>query len=147
MSERVRKLEPVKVSHDGKDFLAEPAEVREFEAVVTSFRKGEFAQTQVLAAEFLRRFPGSGYRMTANWWMGNAQYALRDFRGAIASLRALVTQAADHPRAPEALLAIANSQIELKDNASARRTFDELIKTHPQSEAAAAAKDRLARLR
>ena len=52
-----------------------------------------------------------------------------------------------HPRAPEAVLSIANCQIELKDNAGARRSLDQLIKTYPQSEAAAAAKERLSRLR
>jgi TolA-binding protein len=59
----------------------------------------------------------------------------------------LLAQAPDHPRAAEAVLSIANCQIELKDNPGARRTLDELIKAYPQSEAAVAAKERLARLR
>ncbi|HVE53150.1 MAG TPA: tol-pal system protein YbgF, partial [Ramlibacter sp.] len=41
----------------------------------------------------------------------------------------------------------ANCQIELKDAASARRTLDDLVKAYPQSEAAVAARERLARLR
>jgi TolA-binding protein len=81
------------------------------------------------------------------FWLGNAQYANRDYRGAIGNFRALLTAAPDHPRAPEAVLSIANCQIELKDNPAARRTLDELVKTYPQSEAANAAKERLARLR
>jgi TolA-binding protein len=81
------------------------------------------------------------------FWLGNAQYANRDYRGAIGNFRALLTAAPDHPRAPEAVLSIANCQIELKDNTAARRTLDELVKTYPQSEAAGAAKERLARLR
>ena len=50
-------------------------------------------------------------------------------------------------RAAEALLSIANCQVELKDIAGARKTLDELVKTYPQSEAAKAGKERLARLR
>jgi TolA-binding protein len=50
-------------------------------------------------------------------------------------------------RAPEAILSIANCQIELKDNKAARRTLEDLIRLHPQSEAAQAAKERLAKLR
>jgi TolA-binding protein len=42
---------------------------------------------------------------------------------------------------------MANSQLELKDARSARRTLEDLIKLYPQSEAAAAGKDRLARLK
>ena len=60
---------------------------------------------------------------------------------------ALLQLAPDHPRAPEAVLSIANCQIELKDNASARKTLDDLVKAYPQSEAASAARERLARLR
>jgi len=45
------------------------------------------------------------------------------------------------------MLAVANSQIELKDIKSARRTLEDLVKAHPKTEAAAVARDRLARLR
>ncbi len=48
---------------------------------------------------------------------------------------------------PEARLAIANCQLELKDAKSAKRTLEDVVKLHPQSEAAATAKDRLSRMR
>jgi TolA-binding protein len=50
-------------------------------------------------------------------------------------------------RAPEAVLSIANCQIELKDTRGAKKTLDDLIKAYPQSEAAVAAKERLSRLK
>jgi TolA-binding protein len=50
-------------------------------------------------------------------------------------------------RAPEAALSIANCQLELKDNRAARKTLEDLVRVYPQSEAAAAAKERLARLK
>ena len=50
-------------------------------------------------------------------------------------------------RVPEALLSIANCQVELKDSKAARKTLDELIKSHPKSEAAQAARERLAALK
>ena len=50
------------------------------------------------------------------------------------------------PRAPEALLSIANCQIELKDNRSARRTLEELEKAYPKSEAAQAGRQSLIRV-
>ena len=49
--------------------------------------------------------------------------------------------------APEAMLSIANCQIELKDTRAARATLESLVKTYPQSEAAQAGKERLAALR
>lgn len=147
LDERFRKFEPAKVTVDGREFTAEPAEQQVFEAALATFRKGEFVAAQTAFAEFLRRYPQSGYRPTALFWLGNAQYANRDYRGAIGNFRALLAQSPDHPRAPEAVLSIANCQIELKDNAGARRTLDDLVKAYPQSEAALAAKERLARLR
>jgi tol-pal system protein YbgF len=147
VEDRLRKVEPGKVSVDGKEFIADPSEARDFEAALAVFRKGEFPAAQTAFADFIRRYPQSGFRPTALFWLGNSQYANRDYRGAIGNFRALLTAAPDHPRAAEAVLSIANCQIELKDNAAARRTLDELVKAYPQSEAAVAAKERLARLR
>jgi TolA-binding protein len=55
--------------------------------------------------------------------------------------------AADHVRAPEALLAMSNCQVELKDSKAAKKTLEELIVAYPSSDAATAAKDRLARMK
>ena len=147
VEERLRKVEPSKVSVDGKEFIADPTEARDFEAALAIFRKGEFPQAQAAFADFIRRYPQSGFRPTALFWLGNAQYANRDYRGAIGNFRALLAQAPDHPRAAEALLSIANCQIELKETAGARRTLDELVKSYPQSEAAVAARERLSKIR
>ncbi|MGZ5195144.1 MAG: tol-pal system protein YbgF [Ramlibacter sp.] len=147
VDERLRKFEPSKVTVDGREFVADPAEASAFEAALAVFRRGEFPAAQAAFADFVKKYPQSGFKPTALFWLGNAQYANRDYRGAIANFRALIGQAPDHPRAAEAVLSIANCQIELKDNAGARRTLDELIKAYPQSEAAGAAKERLARIR
>ena len=147
VDDRLRKVEPSKVSVEGREFIADPAESRDFEAALAIFRRGEFPAAQVAFTEFIKRYPQSGFKSTALFWLGNAQYANRDYRGAIVNFRAMLTQAPDHPRAAEAVLSIANCQIELKDNAGARRTLDELIKAYPQSEAAVAAKERLTKVR
>ena len=132
---RLRQFEPVKVSLDGREFTAEPAEKRDFEAALPLF------------IDFLRRYAQSGYGPSALFWLGNAQYATRDYKEAMINFRSLIAREPEHLRAPEAVLSIANCQIELKDTKGARKTLDDLIKAYPQSEAAAAAKDRLARLK
>jgi tol-pal system protein YbgF len=147
VDDRLRKIEPAKVSVDGKEFIADPNESRDFEAALAIFRRGDFPAAQTAFADFIKRYPQSGFRPTALFWLGNSQYANRDYKGAIANFRALLAVAPDHPRAAEAVLSIANCQIELKDNTGARRTLDDLVKAYPQSEAAVAAKERLARLR
>jgi tol-pal system protein YbgF len=145
--ERLRKLEPSRVTLDGRELQVEPAEKRDFDTALAIFRKGEFASAQVAFVDFLKRYTQSGYRPSALFWLGNAQYATKDYKEAIANFRSLIASAPDHARVPEAALAIANCQLEMKDNKAARKTLDELIATHPGSEAAAAAKDRLARFK
>ena len=147
VNERLRKFEPGKVSVDGKEFVAEPAEAQEFEAALGTLRKGDFAGAQTGFVAFMKRYPQSGYKPSALFWLGNAQYALRNYRDAVTNFRSLVTADADHMRAPEALLSMANCQVELKDVKSARKTLDDLVKTYPQSEAASVAKERLAKLK
>ncbi len=147
VDDRLRKFEPSKISLDGKEFVAKPEEVRDFEAALATLRKGEFAPAQSAFLDFTKRYPESGYRPSALFWLGNAQYALRSYREAVANFKLLLSAAPDHARAPEAALSIANCQIELKDTRSARKTLEDLIKVYPQSEAASVAKDRLSKLK
>jgi tol-pal system protein YbgF len=146
VDDRIRRLEPVKVNPDGKEFLADPAEVKEFEAALTIFRQGEFKSAASAFIDFLRRYPQSGYQSIGLFWLGNAQYATSNYREAITNFKASIDANTSSNKAPEAMLAMANCQMELKDTRSARKVLDSLIKTYPQSEAAAAAKDRLSRL-
>jgi tol-pal system protein YbgF len=147
LDERLRGLEPQKTQADGRDFLVEPGERRAYDAALVLLRKGDFVAAQQAFIDFVRRWAGSGYEPSALFWLGNAQYATRDYKEAILNFRALVTRDPQHLRAPEALLSIAKCQVELKDAKSARKTLDELVKTYPDSEAAATAKERLARLK
>jgi tol-pal system protein YbgF len=147
VDERLRRFEPVKVSLDGREFLAEPGEKTEFEAALAVFRKGEFGPAQIAFGDFSRRHPSSGYRPAALYWQGNAQYATREYKDAIATFRLFLGLAPDHPRAPDAMLAVANCQVELKDVRAARKTLTDLTASFPQAEAAQAAKERLAKLK
>jgi len=147
VEERFRKFEPLTVSLDGIEFQADPAEKREFDNALAVFRRGEFTPAANAFADFIRRYPQSGYLPQSLFWLVNAQYATREYKLAITNFRSLLSVAAQHPRAAEALLSIANCQVELKDTKAARKTLEDLVKDFPQSEAAAAAKERLSRLK
>jgi tol-pal system protein YbgF len=145
--ERLRKLEPQKVSLDGKEFTVEADEKRLYEEALVPLRNSDFPAAAAALGSFLKRYPSSGYADSARFWLGNAQYGKRDYKDAIASFRSFVTAAPENVRAPEALLSIANCQAEMKDNKGARRTLDELVRVYPKSEAAQAGKERLATLK
>ncbi len=144
--ERVRRLEPVKVAVDGREITVEPQERRGYEEAVAQLRSGDFNAAANALSAFLRRWPATGYAESAQFWLGNALYGKRDYKEAIAAFR-VTAAAADHPRAAEALLAIANCQVEMKDNKAARATLNELLKAHPNSEAAKAGRERLSALK
>ena len=147
VDERLRQFEPIKVTVDGREFQADPAEKRDFEAALAVFRSGKFPDASAAFAAFVRQYPRSGYVPSARFWLGNAQYATREYKEAIGNFKQMLTEAPTHARAPEAALSIANCQIELKDTRTARKTLEDLLRAYPQSEAAVAAKERLSRLK
>ena len=147
LDERFRQLEPIKVSVDSQEFLSSPDEKREFETTLSVFRKGEFAPVQKLLLNFIRRHPASGYVPSALFWLGNAQYATRDYNEAMINFNAIVDRVPTHLRAAEALLSVANCQVELKDLRGAKKTLEDLLINYPQSEAAEAAKERLSKFK
>jgi len=147
VDERLRKFEPKKVAVDGVEFVADPAETKAYEDALAVFRKGDFAAASVTFSDFIKRYPNSGYVVPSLFWAGNAQYANRDYKEAIRNFNLLLAKAPTHARAPDAMLSVANCQLELKDLKGARKTLDEVAKAYPQSEAASAARERLAKLK
>jgi tol-pal system protein YbgF len=147
VNEEAPKSIKVNVQVDGFEFLAEPEEKRDFEAAFVLFRKGDFAAAAKEFAQFVRVYSNSGYKPSALYWLGSAKFARRDFNDAITQLKGLVNDFPTHTRAAEALLTVGNAQLEIKQPKEARKTFNDLIKIYPTSEAAAAAKDRLTQIK
>jgi tol-pal system protein YbgF len=144
---RLRPLEPQKIVVDGREFQAGPDEKTQYEAAMALVRSGDFAAAATALAAFQRRFPSSGYADSVRFWLGNALYGKRDYKEAIATFKAFIAANPAHPRAAEAQLALANCQIELKEVKGARRSLEDLLKAYPGTEAAQAAKERLASLK
>ncbi|MDR0274928.1 MAG: tol-pal system protein YbgF [Burkholderiaceae bacterium] len=152
LDERVKKLEAgsglASAPPQGADAdAAIDDESKAYEDALAVFRAGNYAAAQTGFAAFIKRYPRSSQAPSALFWLGNAQYATRNYREAITNFRSLLTAAPNHTKAAESLLSIANCQIELKDTRAARATLETLIKNYPQSEAAQAGRERLARLR
>ena len=144
---RLNRFEPIKIVLDGLEFQAEPAEKKQFDNALAVFRTGDFAAAQSSLLGFLLSYPSSGYASSALFWLGNAQYATKDYKESMINFRKLLNIAPLHTRAPEAMLAISNCLVELKDLKAARKAMEDLIKAHPNSDAAQTAKDRLSRLK
>jgi tol-pal system protein YbgF len=127
--------------------MVEQDEKKGYEDAIAAIRTGDFDKSVNLLGNFQRRYAASPYIDSARFWLGNALYGKRDYKEAINAFRTFVTGAPEHARAAEALLALANSQAEMKDGKGARKTIEELIKAYPDSEAAQAGKERLASIK
>jgi tol-pal system protein YbgF len=147
VNQRFDQFEPITVQVDGLEFQAEPVEKKDFEASLAVFRKGEFAAAASSFAGFLRKYPSSGYRPSALFWLGSANYVARDYADTVNQLKAFMALSPNHQRVPEAMLTLGNAQLETKQSKEAKKTWEELVKQFPNTEAAAAAKERLAKLK
>jgi tol-pal system protein YbgF len=147
VDDRLKKFEPTKVKVDGVEFVADPAETKAYEDALAIFRKGEFGLASTAFNDFIKRNPKSGYVVPSLFWLGNAQYANRSYANAISNFNTLLSKATNHMRAAESMLSVANCQLELKDIKAAKKTLGDVVKNYPHTEAAAAANERLAKLK
>ncbi|AWD32673.1 hypothetical protein CKSOR_00572 [Candidatus Kinetoplastibacterium sorsogonicusi] len=69
--------------------------------------------------------------------------ALKNFKGVIEELNNLIKLYPNHSLTADAMLIIANSQLELDLKMAAKNTLKTIIKKYPESKAALAANNRL----
>ena len=119
-------------------------EQKSYDTALDQFKSGGYPAAIGSFQAFVKNYPRSALDPSALYWVGNAQYAQRDFRGAITTQRQLLATYPDSQKVPDALLNIASSQVELGDTAAAKKTLEEIAAKYPTSEAAGKARQRLA---
>jgi len=134
---------PVAIAPPGRPGDAN-AEQRAYDTALEQFKGSNYPAAAAGFQSFVRTYPRSPLAPSALYWAGNAQFAQRDFRGAITTQRQLLSTYPDSQKVPDALLNIATCQIELGESAPARRTLEEIVSKYPSSEAAGKARQRLA---
>ena len=137
---------PREVTVDGKTFTATPQEIADYEAGLERLRAGDYAGAVTVFQNFMTRWSNSGYKESAYFWLGNAQYGNRQYRDAIKSFSVLTDDFPGHVRASDAMLAVANCYLGLNNTASMRATLERILKEYPQSEAAVQARSRLGQM-
>lgn len=118
-------------------------ETREYEAALNLFKAGKVKEAAVAFDAFGKAHPGAALAPSAQYWLGNAHYALRDCKKAIDAQRVVLAKWPDSAKAPDALINIATCQQELGDAKGARTSLEAVLIKYPDSSAAATAKSRL----
>jgi tol-pal system protein YbgF len=144
---RLTAFEPIRVSVDGVEIRVDPAEKRQFDAAIESFRAGDFKQAANQLRGMMDRFPDSAYMPSLVFWLGSANYAQREFKTAISSFSAFLKTYTEHPRAVDAQLNLGLAQADAGERPAARKTLQSLVERHPESNAAIVAKERLSKLK
>jgi len=121
----------------------DPQEQAAYDGAIDLFRKGQYKEASESLAAFTALYPASQLAPSAQFYLGSSRYALKDFKGAIEQLNAMVQKAPDNGRAPDALLVIAGSQIEMNNRAAAKTTLQRIVRDYPTAPAASTAKSRL----
>lgn len=145
---RLRKMEQAQAALADKVTGPEREAAKEketYEGALNHFRQNNFGTAIAAFQGFMSTYAASQLVPSAQYWIGNAYYALRDYKSAIAAQQKVLANWADNAKAPDAMLNIASSQAELGDAKSARETLQALVKKYPTSPAAEQAKQRLAK--
>lgn len=129
---------------DSADADDPAAENRAIESAYSLAKAGNNAEAAKALQEFLKKYPASVHVPNATYWLGNAQFALKDYKSALAIYRALLKADTNTAKAPDILFNIAGCQQELKAAVSANATLKQLIAKYPDSAAASKAKKLLA---
>lgn len=116
---------------------------KEYEAALNLFKTGKYKEAAASFAGFVHDHPDSDLAPSAQYWLGNAYYGLRDCKDAAAAHKVVATRWPDHPKAPDALLNMAACQQELGNAKGARQTLELLANKYPGTPAGDAAKKRL----
>ncbi len=142
-------VQNAKSAADGfKDIAANPVgENKTFEAAYGFYKAENYQNAAIAFRDFLKQFPQSVHEANVNYWMGNAYFLSKDYANSLDSYQALVSKFQDHPRVPEAMLNIAECQLELKNKFAAQKTLKQVITQFPGSDASDKAKKRLATLK
>lgn len=144
---RLKKFEPQQQTVDGVQGTVQPGETEAFNAASQQFRSGDYKGAAAAFRDFVAKYPQSPYQPTAQYWLGNALYALRDYKGSTAVWQGIVKNYPQHPRAPEALLAIANNQLEQGQKAAARKTLQQIVSQYAGSDVVQSAQQKLAQIK
>lgn len=101
-----------------------------------SFKRGERGQAVLELSDLLRAYPADPLAATAQFWIGEAFYEVRDWERASADYRRAVELAPRGKDAPQALFKLGLAQRALKRESRAREVWAQLIRDFPRSEAA-----------
>ena len=123
--------------------IAPGTEQSAYMQALDQLKNGKYPDAIESLQQFLATYPKSDLADNAQYWLGEAYYASRDFPKAAAAFKAVVDQWPNSRKTPDALLKLGYSQFELKQYPESRATLTDVTQRFPGTNAAKLASDRL----
>jgi tol-pal system protein YbgF len=150
---RLRKLEGVGTSaaSNGAAGAAQPTpapqaeekDIKAFAEADSLSKSAKHKEAFIAFDSFLKEYPNSKLVPDALYGMGYSQFALKNYKSAIATQQKVMDFHADSPKVPDAMYNLANSQIQLGQVTSAKKTLRSLIDKFPSADITPSAQKRL----
>lgn len=118
-------------------------EEQAYQRAMDMFKRGDYESAATSFSAFLKTYPQSTNAAAAQYWLGNARFAQRNYRATIEAQTELLQKYPDSAKVPDAMLNLASAQTELGQHDAAQTTLQTLIARYPGSDAAGKAKQRL----
>ena len=128
LDDRLMALEPVSVEIDGATHLVDAQEKAAFDAAFAKLQEED-------------------HKAEALFWWGSTAFALEQYKTTMTVQNRLIRECPKSSRVPDAMLSVGSAQAALGNVKAASATFSKVIRNHPDSEAAAEAKKRLASIK
>lgn len=115
----------------------------EYRAAVALVRSGEKDAAIAALRKFIAAYPRHDYADNAQYWLGEAYYAHRDYENALLAFRATIETYPRGNKVPDALLKVGYCYQALGKTDKARAVLEQVVNLYPKSEPAALAAKRL----
>jgi len=126
---------------------ADPAAAQAaYDVAFKALRAGDYVQASRQFRSFIQQYPNHALTPNAYYWLGESYYVTMNYPVALESFQRLLSQFPQSDKAPDALLKVGYSQLELKQNAAAKATLSSVTTKYPGSKAASLAQERLQRI-
>jgi tol-pal system protein YbgF len=111
-----------------------------------TLRAGSYSVAQISFKDFVANYPNSPLAPNAQYWLAKSYQMTSEHEPAVAAFKKLLAQWPDHAKAPDGMLGLAVTLIDMKKVAEGRAYLVQVTQKYPGTDAAKQATERLAHM-
>lgn len=120
---------------------------KEYDAAFALLKQGAYEKASKSFRSFVKRNPVHRLTGNAQYWIGEANYVMRNFKTALTEFKKVPAKYPDSSKVADAELKIGYVYFELEDWSKARKSFNSVIKNYPNTRVAKYAQNRLGKFK